>query len=787
MSYNWYKTSKIKKEKNKWKVTDESGKKNLGEYDSKEDAVDRLRQVEYFKHKSSSNYLKILESLDDLDKLFLKNNTDFIKKLASTLTIENGDHTEIKNFKIKSIASLSPLFSSNNIKASEYWIDKNKEKINEILSAWGQLGFECYANREDVNIDKYDLIIFDADNTIWEGTCARDMTPPFYKLDTNTVKDSKGNICQLMNGVRETLLKLRAKGKDVGMISHSENESESHEKQPVILLLRAFGIFELFNDIIVIAQDLPKDIFIPKNRNVLFVDDKDNNLSDVIENTNADVVKAGEEINFEASVDNNIKKAISNENAYLRDYLKNGFDPYDFSYFIKEYLDSKSIDYDDDMEYYDIFEEWIQKASKDQIEDFKNYTENNNIYDGLDGWNSPPYSAMDFTKYISPTWMIHFTNDAQGVADNGFVYGHEEMKEGLHLTTHKVDRYQGSGYNFSFEFGTREASNAARSGKYGEEAVLFWSDGVQVSHWGDEEEQIIFWGPSVNKSLIFPITRDYGNWTVIDEAGRNVFTSEDFNTTVSWCVDNINMLQSTRSKALRKKNHYLMEKNRNNQKAEKNNWYKTSRSYIPQSERPDKPKAGKDYELDHLKSRWKGGKDKKDNLQWVEKEKHKKKSQEEGSFQEGGKDRHRKLKDKGKSNYSKYQSDCGKAKIEKEKEELGDKGFSQKQRERALKRWNKAFSSTGILKESTLATYRNELINDEDFVHAMETMQGCDVLIDFANAEREYENRIMESTDNREVTKRIMISLIKSFSKELAKHANEGTCTSIVSLIKTYF
>lgn len=42
----------IRKEGNKYKVVSESGNKNLGEFDSKKEALKRLAQVEYFKHKT---------------------------------------------------------------------------------------------------------------------------------------------------------------------------------------------------------------------------------------------------------------------------------------------------------------------------------------------------------------------------------------------------------------------------------------------------------------------------------------------------------------------------------------------------------------------------------------------------------------------------------------------------------------------------------------------------------------------------------------------------------------
>jgi len=43
-----YAEGKIKKEGSKWVIRSETGKK-LGEFNSKEEAVERLRQIEFFK------------------------------------------------------------------------------------------------------------------------------------------------------------------------------------------------------------------------------------------------------------------------------------------------------------------------------------------------------------------------------------------------------------------------------------------------------------------------------------------------------------------------------------------------------------------------------------------------------------------------------------------------------------------------------------------------------------------------------------------------------------------
>jgi len=63
MNHNLVKTSFIKRLDNKYRVYSESGK-NLGTYDSLEDAKKRLRQIEYFKNKKASKSLDISKADD---------------------------------------------------------------------------------------------------------------------------------------------------------------------------------------------------------------------------------------------------------------------------------------------------------------------------------------------------------------------------------------------------------------------------------------------------------------------------------------------------------------------------------------------------------------------------------------------------------------------------------------------------------------------------------------------------------------------------------------------------
>lgn len=74
--------SKIVKKDNKYQVQSEKGK-NLGTYDSKEEAEKRLRQVEYFKHKKSAKTTKTKKTSPKVKKI-VKKPTKTTKKTKNT-------------------------------------------------------------------------------------------------------------------------------------------------------------------------------------------------------------------------------------------------------------------------------------------------------------------------------------------------------------------------------------------------------------------------------------------------------------------------------------------------------------------------------------------------------------------------------------------------------------------------------------------------------------------------------------------------------------------------------
>jgi len=246
----------------------------------------------------------------------------------------------------------------------------------------------------------------------------------------------------------------------------------------------------------------------------------------------------------------------SNELSYLNRYLRKGYDPYDYIYHVKqflEYTDRRTPDEEELDDEYEIGYEWLDKASPEELEEFKNFVEEVVRSQPHRDILGPPYEHVDYEKLIKPTWLIHFTDDPWEIVRHGFIYGHEGT-EGLHLTTYKSEeaRYRQSGWNFSFQAETGHANRAAYERKYGDHAVIFWGAGVQVFHYGDEENQVIFDGSTIDKNMIFPIHHEEygGDWEVSDETGRPMKKGK-FEDIVAWTIDNWQQLVHTREKMMR--------------------------------------------------------------------------------------------------------------------------------------------------------------------------------------------------------------------------------------------
>lgn len=121
--------SKIVKKDNKYQVQSEKGK-NLGTYDSKEEAEKRLRQVEYFKHKKSAKTTKTKKTSPKVKKI-VKKPTKTTKKTKNTSKrFKIKPNKVLKNKPNKTIKPTKKPYKSQNKPVSKRY------KIRTTTSEW---------------------------------------------------------------------------------------------------------------------------------------------------------------------------------------------------------------------------------------------------------------------------------------------------------------------------------------------------------------------------------------------------------------------------------------------------------------------------------------------------------------------------------------------------------------------------------------------------------------------------------------------------------------------------
>lgn len=135
------------------------------------------------------------------------------------------------------------------------------------------------------------------------------------------------------------------------------------------------------------------------------------------------------------------------------------------------------------------------------------------------------------------TWLVHFTDEPEAIANEGFTHGtYDASKLGLTTYYTKTAKKYG-GYNFAFVAGSREADWAAHKGKYGKHCVVFQNSGLKAYHNSDEENQVIFWGPDVDRRHIAVIRKssETGEYEVRSRTGMKLYGG-DFEVAVQWVI-----------------------------------------------------------------------------------------------------------------------------------------------------------------------------------------------------------------------------------------------------------
>ena len=225
---------------------------------------------------------------------------------------------------------------------------------------------------------------------------------------------------------------------------------------------------------------------------------------------------------------------------------------YSCSYYINEYI--RKIYYR-----YSEFEDLLDDGEFDYedeslVEMFLNMLEENNLCDHfvsemqniVDYYELPSWCTMDFNRIVKNEWCIHFGSDSESIAKEGFTGGTPEIE---HLAyTNAGAQKSSAGYDFAFLINDR---NVDYNG-YGNEAVIFRTSGVEIYHYGDNQNQVVFWGPNV-KSFI-PIHQDNGDWVVYGQNGQVLVRCGRPSEIALWATEN---LPQYRKQIMTGKNGYI--------------------------------------------------------------------------------------------------------------------------------------------------------------------------------------------------------------------------------------
>lgn len=237
-----------------------------------------------------------------------------------------------------------------------------------------------------------------------------------------------------------------------------------------------------------------------------------------------------------------LEEKYTRDNAFIRDYFRNReFDAYRYDWQMKEWLNDNADEYDVEWSEEDLEDDpqavfnSLPKSVQDQMV--------RDIYDDLRD-NFP--TELPSTEYFQDgkliprnTWLVHFSYQAYDISRNGFQKGVLDVDR-LGLTTHlHSSEKERPGYNFAFEANSRYAAHAASIGKYGDDFVIFQNSGYSAWHYGDEEQQVIFYGPDVNPHDIIYVENDGGDFVVKAKAGKkDELFRGDYEEVVKWVMDN---------------------------------------------------------------------------------------------------------------------------------------------------------------------------------------------------------------------------------------------------------
>lgn len=212
---------------------------------------------------------------------------------------------------------------------------------------------------------------------------------------------------------------------------------------------------------------------------------------------------------------------------------------YHNSYMIPRFFKRIAEELDDEDEFDDggyiddeRIDKFIQNIQENGLcQDFIDFCQDYGAYYGE--YNElPSWMTMDFKGLVKNQWCIHFTSDADNIAKYGFTGGTEEI-DSLAYTEAGQEK-DGEGYDFAFLINDRSVD----FNSYGDEAVIFRTSGVEVYHYGDEQNQVVFWGRYAKDFIPIYLDYDDDEWKIYGRRGQ-VLMSGTPSELAQWATNNV--------------------------------------------------------------------------------------------------------------------------------------------------------------------------------------------------------------------------------------------------------
>lgn len=247
-----------------------------------------------------------------------------------------------------------------------------------------------------------------------------------------------------------------------------------------------------------------------------------------------------------------LQEYLSQDASYLKSYFKSSDKdklsnlPHAYSYLFDDFkqemdeeeFESLSQGLDFNEEIYEIIDQ-MEISNPELYNRFAQW-----LYDGIQNHSLgigdadyPSWSFYDSPTIIKKQWLIHFTAEANAhkIAQNGFEKGVMDIdKLGLTNYLSSFDK-DSEGYNFAYTLSDAQRYAKTRGGyKYGDTAIIFVASGIKLWHHGDEEPQVIFYGPDARH--INMVAQDSeGMWNLESKkTGRPIFRAEELEDVMEW-------------------------------------------------------------------------------------------------------------------------------------------------------------------------------------------------------------------------------------------------------------